>query len=73
MEPSREESHGTGESLRKMPSIFAASRLGTTPIGFRIALGNLGPEEYPWQIDVLDPNGHRAALWHAPVMPIRSQ
>jgi VWFA-related protein len=49
---------------------LSASRLGTTPIGFHIALGNLDPGEYLCQIEVLDPSGHRAAFWQAPVMLI---
>ena len=49
----------------------AGSRLGITPLSFHVALGKLAPGEYRCQVSVLDPAGHRAAFWQAPIMLVR--
>jgi VWFA-related protein len=43
-------------------------RLKTVPLSFSIATSQLSPGEYECQITVLDPGGHKAAFWRAPVM-----
>ncbi|MGA7709592.1 MAG: VWA domain-containing protein [Acidobacteriaceae bacterium] len=49
----------------------AGSRLGITPLSFHVGLGKLAPGEYRCQVSVLDPAGHRAAFWQAPIMLVR--
>ncbi len=49
----------------------AGSRLGTTPLSFHIGLAKLAPGKYQCQVSVLDPEGHRAAFWQAPIMLVR--
>ena len=46
----------------------AGSRLGITPLSFHLGLGKLAPGKYQCQVSVLDPAGHRAAFWQAPIM-----
>jgi VWFA-related protein len=46
----------------------AGSRLGIVPFSFHVGLGKLAPGEYQCQVSVLDPAGHRAAFWQAPIM-----
>ena len=43
-------------------------RLKTVPLSFSIATNQLSPGEYDCQVTVLDPAGHKAAFWRAPVM-----
>ncbi len=47
------------------------SRLGEVPLSFHIPLSGLAPGEYKCQVTVLDPEGHRAAFWVAPILLIR--
>ncbi len=49
----------------------AGSRLGITPLSFHVGLSKLAPGEYRCQVSVLDPAGHRAAFWQAPIMVVR--
>ncbi len=49
----------------------AGSRLGIVPLSFHVGLGKLAPGEYQCQVSVLDPAGHRAAFWQAPIMLVR--
>jgi VWFA-related protein len=44
------------------------ARLKTVPLSFSIATNQLSPGEYDCQVTVLDPAGHKAAFWRAPVM-----
>jgi VWFA-related protein len=44
------------------------ARLKTVPLSFSIATNQLPPGEYDCQVTVLDPAGHKAAFWRAPVM-----
>lgn len=44
------------------------ARLKTVPLSFGIATNQLSPGEYDCQVTVLDPAGHKAAFWRAPVM-----
>jgi hypothetical protein len=46
----------------------AGSRLGITPLSFHVSLGKLAPGEYQCQVSILDPAGHRATFWQAPIM-----
>ncbi len=41
------------------------------PLGFTIAPGTLAAGAYDCQVTVLDPSGHRAAFWRAPVVIVR--
>jgi VWFA-related protein len=43
-------------------------RLKTVPLSFSIVTKQLSPGEYDCQVTVLDPAGHKAAFWRAPVM-----
>jgi VWFA-related protein len=45
-----------------------AGRLKSIPLEFRVPLADLPPGRYDCQINVLDPNGHKAAFWQAPVV-----
>jgi hypothetical protein len=45
-----------------------STRLKTMPLNFSIASNQLSPGEYECQVTVLDPTGHKAAFWRAPVM-----
>ncbi|HVC48484.1 MAG TPA: VWA domain-containing protein [Terracidiphilus sp.] len=47
------------------------SKLGEVPLSFHIPLNGLAPGEYKCQVTVLDPKGHRAAFWVAPILLIR--
>ena len=44
------------------------TRLKTVPLSLSIPTDQLAPGQYDLQITVLDPNGHKAAFWRAPVM-----
>jgi hypothetical protein len=44
------------------------TRLKTVPLSFNIATNELSSGEYDCQVTVLDPSGHKAAFWRAPVM-----
>jgi len=44
------------------------TRLKTVPLSLSIPTGRLAPGQYDCQITVLDPSGHKAAFWRAPVM-----
>ena len=44
------------------------NRLHTMPIQFSVPLAQLQPGKYNCQVTVLDPNGHKAAFWQAPVL-----
>ncbi|MGH9616668.1 MAG: VWA domain-containing protein, partial [Acidobacteriaceae bacterium] len=46
----------------------AGSRLGIVPLSFHVGLGKLAPGKYQCQVSVLDPAGHRATFWQAPIM-----
>ena len=50
---------------------LTASRLGTTPVSFRVGMGKLSAGEYQCQITVLDPGGNRAAFWQGALMLVR--
>ena len=45
----------------------AASRLGTTPFNFSVAVGNLAAGEYDCQVTVIDPVTLKASFWRAPI------
>jgi VWFA-related protein len=47
-----------------------STRLKTVPLSFSIATDQLSPGEYDCQVTVLDPTGHKAAFWRAPVMVV---
>ncbi|RSL15622.1 VWFA-related protein [Edaphobacter aggregans] len=47
------------------------SRLGVTPIGFNIRLGELALGRYECQVNVLDPTGQKVAFWQGSIMLIR--
>jgi hypothetical protein len=49
----------------------AGNRLGIVPLSFHVGLGKLAPGKYQCQVSVLDPAGHRAAFWQAPIMLVR--
>ncbi len=49
-----------------MPNV--GSRLGIVPFNFHVGLAKLAPGEYQCQVSVLDPAGHRAVFWQAPIM-----
>lgn len=49
----------------------AGSRLGIVPLSFHVGLGKLAPGRYRCQVSVLDPAGHRATFWQAPIMLVR--
>jgi VWFA-related protein len=44
------------------------TRLKTVPLNLTIPANQLAPGQYDCQITVLEPNGNKAAFWHAPVM-----
>lgn len=44
------------------------TRLKTVPLSLSIPTDQLAPGQYDCQITVLEPNGQKAAFWHAPVM-----
>jgi len=46
----------------------APGRLKSIPMEFRVPLTELPPGRYDCQISVLDPDGHKAAFWQAPVV-----
>jgi VWFA-related protein len=46
----------------------APGRLKSIPMEFRVLLMELPPGRYDCQISVLDPDGHKAAFWQAPVV-----
>jgi VWFA-related protein len=46
----------------------ANGRLSAASLQFHFSLDELPAGEYTCQVTVLDPNGQRAAFWHAPVM-----
>ncbi len=46
----------------------AASRLGTMPLSFDLAMKNLLPGEYDCQVTVLDPTAMKATFWRAPIV-----
>jgi len=52
-----------------MPEV--GSRLGIVPLSFHVGLGKLAPGKYQCQVSVLDPAGHRATFWQAPIMLVR--
>jgi hypothetical protein len=43
-------------------------RLKTTPIQFSMALEELPPGKYDFQVTILDPTGQKAAFWQAPIV-----
>ncbi len=45
-----------------------ASRLGTMPLSFDVALTNLPAAEYDCQVTVLDPTASKATFWRAPIV-----
>ncbi len=45
-----------------------ASRLGTMPLSFDVALSNLPPAEYDCQVTVLDPTTSKVTFWRAPIV-----
>ncbi len=47
---------------------LAASRLGTTPFHFQLAMGALGAGNYECQVTVLDPSTAKATFWRAPIV-----
>jgi VWFA-related protein len=46
----------------------AASRLGTMPLSFNVALNQLPRGDYDCQVTVLDPVTKKATFWRAPIM-----
>src|SRR6266436_1909142 len=44
------------------------NRLKTMPVNFAIALNQLPPGDYTFQVTVLDPTGQKATFWRAPVV-----
>jgi hypothetical protein len=46
----------------------ATNRLTTLPLEFEIPLAQLAAGRYECQVTVLNPDGHRAAFWRAPVV-----
>jgi len=48
-----------------------ASRLGTIPISFDVALAALHPGEYDCQVTLIDPTAQKAAYWRAPIALVR--
>jgi VWFA-related protein len=46
----------------------ANSRLGVVPLSFSIALNQLPPGEYDFQVTVLDPTEQKGVFWQAPIM-----
>ena len=61
-----------GRKVMDMPPAQAAtvagSRLGTTPVSFRIGMGKMSAGEYQCQVTVLDPAGNRAAFWQGSLL-----
>lgn len=45
----------------------AASRLGTMPVNFSLAMASLVPGEYDCQVTVVDPTAAKATFWRAPI------
>lgn len=63
--------HGQTKIFETQPMIVTGglnSRLKTVPLSLSIPTDQLAPGEYDCQITVLDPTGHKAAFWRAPVM-----
>lgn len=59
------------KAFETQPMVVASGlnvRLKTVPLSFSIATSQLSPGEYDCQVTVLDPGGHKAAFWRAPVM-----
>jgi len=56
------------ETQPMMVSEGLNAHLKTLPVNFSIATNQLSPGEYECQVTVLDPTGHKAAFWRAPVM-----
>lgn len=48
----------------------AASRLGTMPLNFNLAMTGLIPGEYDCQVTVLDPTATKATFWRAPIVVV---
>jgi VWFA-related protein len=46
----------------------AASRLGTMPLSFNLALANLPAGQYDCQVTVIDPGTQKANFWRAPIV-----
>jgi hypothetical protein len=44
-----------------------STRLKTVPLSLSIPNNPLAPGQYDCQVTVLDPAGHKAAFWRAPV------